>query len=307
VDGRLTYPSPADLRENWQALFYHQEEPFVSTSIFAQWSVFKLAREAGVTVTLDGQGGDELLGGYMGFFPYYFADLAAGLRWPTLRREFRRHVALHGANARQEARNILTNLLPAGIKARLKNQASSGLSWLARDFAAASQAGAGSRWLEARVGGSRLAQGLYRSLAFDPLPSLLRFDDRNAMAHSIESRVPFLDYRLVEFCFALPAEQKIKDGVTKVILRRAMAGILPEDVRLRQDKLGFSTPQDTWLREPLAPWLREVLTSLEFRGRPYFQGDEVLKLLDAHQRGADATTILWRCLAVELWHRAMGV
>jgi asparagine synthase (glutamine-hydrolysing) len=322
VDGRMTYPSPTDLRDNWQTLFYHQEEPFVSTSIFAQWSVFKLAREAGITVTLDGQGGDELLGGYLGFFPYYFADLAAGFRWPTLGHEFRRHIALHRASGQQEARNILTNLLPAGIKARLKNRASASLSWLTPDFTAAAQVGAESRWLEERIGGSRLAQGLYRSFVFDPLPSLLRFDDRNAMAHSIESRVPFLDYRLVEFCFALPPAQKIQDGVTKSILRRAMVGILPEDVRLRQDKLGFSTPQDSWLRETLAApgprgphdraqsrtsWLREVFTSPDFRSRPYFQGDVLMKLLDAHQQGANASTILWRCLAVELWHRAMGV
>ena len=307
VEGHTTYPAPAALRDHWQALFHHLEEPFASTSIFAQWSVFKLAREAGVTVTLDGQGGDELLGGYMGFFPPYFADLAAGLRWPTLAREYRAHVALHGMSPRHEARNILTNLLPAGIKARLKNQAAGGLGWLGRDFVAAAQPGAAARWLAADAGRSRLAGALHRSLTFDPLPSLLRFDDRNAMAHSIESRVPFLDYRLIEFCFALPPEQKIRDGVTKFILRQAMTGILPEDVRMRHDKIGFSTPQDTWLRGELAPWLREVFISAEFRARPYFQPDAVLGLLDRAGTEANATTLLWRCLAVELWHRAMGV
>ncbi len=306
VDGRMTYPSPAELREQWRSLFYHQEEPFVSTSIFAQWCVFRLARETGVTVTLDGQGGDELLAGYMGFFPNYFADLAAAGRWPTLWREFRRHLALHHAAARQEARNIVTNLVPAGLKVRLKRQAAAGLDWLARDFIAIAQAGAEARW-RAPATGSRLAQGLQRALTFDPLPSLLRFDDRNAMAHSIESRVPFLDYRLVELCFALPPQQKIRDGVTKFVLRQAMAGILPEDVRLRQDKLGFSTPQDVWLREALAPWAREIVTSPEFRGRPYFRADAVARLLDQHVQGADLSTMLWRCLAVELWHRAMGV
>jgi asparagine synthetase B (glutamine-hydrolysing) len=216
-------------------------------------------------------------------------------------------VALHGVSPRQEARNILTNLLPVPLKARLKNRAAGGLGWLARDFVAATQPAAAPRWLAGGAGRSRLADGLYRSLTFDPLPSLLRFDDRNAMAHSIESRVPFLDYRLIEFCFALPPEQKIRDGVTKFILRQAMTGILPEDVRMRQDKIGFSTPQEAWLREDLAPWLREVFTSAEFRARPYFQHDAVLRLLDQPGAGASATTILWRCLAVELWHRAMGV
>ncbi len=307
VDARMTYPSPHELREQWRPLFYHQEEPFVSTSIFAQWCVFKLARETGVTVTLDGQGGDELLAGYLGFFPNYFADLAASGRWPTLWREFRRHLVLHQTAARQEARSIATNLLPAGLKARLKKRAALGLDWLARDFVAAAQAGAEARWRPTDGVGSRLAQGLQRALSFDPLPSLLRFDDRNAMAHSIESRVPFLDYRLVELCFALPPRQKIRDGVTKFVLRQAMAGILPEDVRLRQDKLGFSTPQDVWLRAELAPWAREILTSPEFRGRPYFRAEAVLRLLDRHVQGVDLATTLWRCLAIELWHRAMGV
>lgn len=306
VAAYTTYPGPAALRDAWPALFYHLEEPFPSTSIFAQWRVFQLARETGVMVTLDGQGGDELLAGYMGFFPPFFADLAAGLRWPTLWREYRAHLALHGASARQEARNIVTNLLPAPLKARLKNRATANLGWLARDFVAAAQPTAAARWLAEGGGGSRLDAALRRSLMFDPLPSLLRFDDRNAMAHSIESRVPFLDYRLIEFCFALPPEQKIRNGVTKFVLRKALAGILPEDVRLRQDKIGFSTPQAVWLQGELAPWLREVFTSPEFRTRPCFQPAAVLDLLD-HADAANATTILWRCLAVELWHRAMGV
>ncbi len=90
VDDRTIYPTAADLRTEWLRLFWHQEEPFGSTSIFAQWNVFKLAREAGVTVTLDGQGGDELLAGYLGFFPPHLADLATGLRWQQMRRELAR-------------------------------------------------------------------------------------------------------------------------------------------------------------------------------------------------------------------------
>ncbi len=307
VDGRMIYPTPADLRESWQDLVYHLEEPFGSTSIFAQWNVFKLARQSGVKVTLDGQGGDELLAGYMGFFPFYFADLAAGLRWPRLIAEFRGHCALHRASPRGEARSIVSNLLPERLRLDLKSRAFSQQPWLASGFAASQDAAAG-RWRTESVGSSRLSRGLYRALAFDPLPSLLRFDDRNSMAHSIESRVPFLDYRLIEFCFALPPEQKIRDGVTKHILRQATQGIIPESVRTRHDKIGFSTPQDTWLRGELAPWLREVFASAEFRTRPYWSADTVLGLLDLHVSGAgDHSAVLWRCLMTELWHQAMGV
>jgi asparagine synthase (glutamine-hydrolysing) len=304
VDGRMIYPTPADLRASWRDLVYHLEEPFGSTSIFAQWSVFKLARQSGVKVTLDGQGGDELLAGYMGFFPFYFADLAAGLCWPRLIAEFRGHCALHRANPRGEARNIVSNLLPERFRLNLKHRSLAQQPWLAADFAA-SQATAARRWRTESIGSSRLGRGLYRALAFDPLPSLLRFDDRNSMAHSIESRVPFLDYRLIEFCFALPPEQKIRAGATKHILRQAMQGVIPEDVQTRHDKIGFSTPQDIWLRGELAPWLREVFVSPEFRGRPYWAPEAVLGMLDRHVSGiSDHSPVLWRCLVTELWHRA---
>ena len=200
VDGRTIYPTAADLRAEWPRLFWHQEEPFGSTSIFAQWNVFKLAREAGVTVTLDGQGGDELLAGYLGFFPPHLADLATGLRWRQMRRELAAHGALHGVNTRWELRNVATNSLPTGLRARLKPRAVGGGAWLAPDFAAAAQADAGERWVVTRPGRTRLERSLAEALTFSPLPSLLRFDDRNSMAFSIESRVPFLDYRLIEFC-----------------------------------------------------------------------------------------------------------
>lgn len=307
VDGRMIYPAAADLRARWRELFYHLEEPFGSTSIFAQWNVFELAEQSAVKVTLDGQGGDELLAGYLGFFPFYFADLAAGLHWRRLVAELDRHCALHGVAPRQEWRNLVSNLLPEGWRLGLKRRGLAQQPWLAPEFGAR-QAAAAQRWRAPALAGSHLARGLYRSLAFDPLPSLLRFDDRNSMAHSIESRVPFLDYRLIEFCFALPAEQKIRDGVTKYILRQALRGIIPERVRTRHDKIGFSTPQDAWLAGELAPWLREVFTSAQFRGRPYWRPDVVLELLDRHVAGAgDHSAVLWRCLAVELWHRALDV
>jgi asparagine synthase (glutamine-hydrolysing) len=307
VDGRTVYPTAAGLRDEWQHLFRHQEEPFGSTSIFAQWHVFRLAREAGVTVTLDGQGGDELLAGYLGFFPPHLADLAGRLRWRRMRRELAAHGARHGVNTRWELRNIATNLLPRRVRSGLKPRAVGGGAWLAADFAAAGQKTAGGRWVAERPGRTRLERSLNEALTFNPLPSLLRFDDRNSMAFSIESRVPFLDHRLIEFCAALPADQKIRDGVTKFVLRQAMAGIIPEAVRQRHDKIGFSTPQDTWLREELAPWLREVFGAPDFRARAYLRPAELLRLVDRHAAGEDHSAVLWRCLAVELWQRTFEI
>jgi asparagine synthase (glutamine-hydrolysing) len=303
IDAYTTFPTAANLRESWQTLFFHLEEPFGSTSIFAQWCVFKLAHEAGITVTLDGQGSDELLAGYFGFFPYYFADLLAQRQWSRLGRDFWAHAALHGASAPHEAKNILSNLLPGRLKGALKRRLLR-MPWLDPAFLAAPPA----TTTQDSASGSRLAHALYTSLAVDPLPAILRFDDRNSMAHGVESRVPFLDHRLIEFCFALPPDQKIRKGVTKYILREAMRGIVPEEIRHRHDKVRFSTPQDAWLRGELLGWAREILDSREFRQRPYFRAGEVSKLLASHAGGqADHEYALWRCLAVELWHRAMRV
>jgi asparagine synthase (glutamine-hydrolysing) len=308
IEPHDVYPSPEDLRENWTTVFHQLEEPPPSASFFAQWTVFRLAKAQRVRVTLDGQGGDELLAGYLGFFPYHFVDLARNLRWGTFLAEISAYGSLYRVPLYQALRNVLSNLALPSLKASVKGQILRLKPWLSREFV--------------RVPGRRmervppscprwpsaLSRELYRSLTITPLPTLLRFDDRNSMAHSIESRVPFLDYRLIEFCFALPSDQKIRQGVTKYVLREAMQSSLPADILARHDKIGFTTPQDRWLQGPLAPWLREVFNSPEFQRRPYFNHARVLNMLDKHTAGTKHyTTELWQCLAIELWHRAMEV
>src|SRR5439155_14161750 len=109
--------------------------------------------------------------------------------------------------------------------------------------------------------GDPLRRLLHSFLVSLNLPALLRYEDRNSMAFSIEARVPFLDERLAEFAFALPPAQLVREGETKWLLRRALCGLLPEEVRTRQDKLGFATPGGEWLRTGLAPLAEELLSS----------------------------------------------
>jgi asparagine synthase (glutamine-hydrolysing) len=307
VDPFMTYPTFAGLQEEWQTLFYHQEEPFGSSSIFAQWHVFRLARQQGVTVTLDGQGGDELLAGYLGVFPFFFVEQLMHRQFRTFLTEMQAHIQLHNSSLTNELRNIATNLAPVEWKLARKVQALAGQAWLRPDFSTAMTRQAVSRWNGMAPTLSRFRAHALSTLTCDPLPSLLRFADRNSMAHSIESRVPFLDYRLIEFCFALPLAQKIRKGETKSILRQAMRGILPEEVRSRHDKIGFATPQDAWLRQ-MGGWIGEVFASDSFRLQPYINTAELQRLLKEHVAGCQShTAVLWRCLAVELWRRAMKV
>jgi asparagine synthase (glutamine-hydrolysing) len=134
------------------------------------------------------------------------------------------------------------------------------------------------------------------------LPALLRYEDRNSMAFGIEARTPFLDYRLVEHAMALPAEALVKGGWSKAILRDAMRGVLPEDVRLRRDKLGFTTPEKRWLAE-LAPHVREWLGSGS-RVAARLQPRALEGWLSEPAAAMAGRPGLWRLVAAEHWLRA---
>jgi asparagine synthase (glutamine-hydrolysing) len=136
------------------------------------------------------------------------------------------------------------------------------------------------------------------------LPELLRYEDRNSMAHSLEARVPFLDYRLVELMFSLPADQLIDNGMTKAVLRRALGDLLPPIVRDRVDKLGFVTPEGRFLRGVLGDLAGDTFASASMRDRGWVDTKAAQDRLARHRRGEiDAGFELWRALNLELWAR----
>jgi asparagine synthase (glutamine-hydrolysing) len=294
-------PSAAGLLDALDDLVHHQDEPFTTTSMYAQWEVYRLARSSGVIVTLDGQGGDETVGGY----PHHRAALLLQLvRSGRLLRWLREARSLNGPVGPLFAQGVLSSIrlaLPPAVRGPL----------LARRASRAAPA-----WLRAqrvphpaavyrhdrRIGDAFRSQ-LYLDLVTG-LPSLLRYADRSSMAHSVEARLPFLDYRLVELAFALPNELRVGGGETKVVLRRAMAGVVPREVLDRRDKIAFSTPQDRWFRNDLRPFLVDVLGSPSFRSRPWFSWSETERALDAYFSGTeDRSAEVWRWLNLELWLR----
>jgi asparagine synthase (glutamine-hydrolysing) len=122
------------------------------------------------------------------------------------------------------------------------------------------------------------------------------------MAFSIEARVPFLDYRLVEYVFSMPSDQKLRNGMTKVVLRNAMREILPETVRTRVDKMGFVTPENIWFRTILKDRINEIIRSTRFRDIGYFNVPEVEKMFKSHCRGErDIGFTIWRWINLLLW------
>lgn len=306
AQANYTYPGRDSALESIiPRVVWHQDEPFGSTSILAQWHVMEAARRQGVTVLLDGQGADELLAGYHGYFGAALADDVLSGHAAQLARDvlcFRRY---HAPSWGSIARSTANALLPPGSAERRRLRAlvpsiRHPTGWLDPDFAR--HHALTLLWPERQAG--RLGTLLYTQATRTSLPALLRYEDRNSMAFSIEARTPFLDYRLAEFLFRLPNAAHLQHGITKVVLRDAMRGILPEPVRSRLDKKGFSTPEDVWFRTSLRDWALEILRSPSLAARGWINQCEVLRIFERHLAGqANESVFIWRIVNVELWAR----
>lgn len=258
--------SAADLMADLDTLIDAQCEPFGSTSIYAQHRVFRLAKEKGIKVMLDGQGADELLGGYRGFLATRVASLLRQGH-PVEAIQFARHAArLPGGEGLRLFLRAAGVLLPENLKGTARRLARRKLvpSWLNGDWFR--ERGVDLRAPYIAAGPDILRQQLLQSVQWTSLPMLLRYEDRNSMAHSIESRVPFLTPSLADLILSLPESCIIdSEGTTKAVFRRAMRGIVPDAILDRKDKIGFQTPELSWL-ETLRPWFESVISSDAARG-----------------------------------------
>jgi len=307
------YPRVEEAFAEAERITWHQDEPYGSTSIFAQWSVFAEAQRAGIKVMLDGQGADEQLAGYHGSFPYYYWSLIRQHRFLALLRAMMERRRWHDTSLADEVRRFIVPALPPGLAQRLrrKRQELVNHNWL--DGEALRPHLGRSAFETARESIDRPPVKDIGDLCVvmtqsSNLAMLLHWEDRNSMAHGIEARVPFLDHRLVELSIALGERHKIVGGDTKRVLRRAMAGILPETVRNRRDKLGFATPEEAWFRGPL----REALLGGIEATLAHFPG-----LLDAANVRAHVSDMLegrrvvdfslWRIVNLGIWGRLFSV
>jgi asparagine synthase (glutamine-hydrolysing) len=280
------------------AIVRAQDEPFGSTSIVAQWFVMRAAKDAGLKVMLDGQGADETLAGYHGYFGPFFADL---LRRGELRRlgsELRAYRSLHGAGVGTTAVALARPFLPERVRWAARGRLKGGTALVHPDLpptCAEHVNGSGGGFLRRQMELILMRRGL---------PELLHYEDRNSMAHSLEARVPFLDYRLVELLFSLGSGHLIERGRTKAVLRHALGDLLPPVVRDRVDKLGFVTPEASWLRNGLGELAADTFASREFADRGFVNAAAARRSLELHRKGERTAGFeLWRALCVELWAR----
>jgi asparagine synthase (glutamine-hydrolysing) len=310
----FTTPSPEDLSAALERLHWHQDEPFGSTSIFAQWEVFRLAHASGVTVMLDGQGADEQLGGYHHMFGTFHAGLLRRLAFARVLREARAQHRRHGIPVPAVLRSALLALVPPGwldplLRHRHGTAAPLHLTPQAWEMGMPSRSPVPQALREAGLPPVRSLGDLCRAQVQSiNLPALLHYEDRNSMAHGIEARVPFLDHRLVELAIGLGDRHKIVDGETKVLLRQAMAKVLPSVVQHRQDKLGFPTPEKRWVTGPLHGLLTRELAEVVSRFPGLFRPDVLgqrTKAMLAGDRPFDFW--LWRVVSFGVWSRVFDV
>jgi asparagine synthase (glutamine-hydrolysing) len=286
-----TRPTYDDFVESLPEVVRAQEEPFGSTSLTMQYFVMKTARANGVTVLLDGQGGDETL---LGYEKYYASYIVTALR---------RHGIGAALAAMQETQKNNANMGPLNIAKYLIGGTVAPARWLfycrrhdylrdtppmperIREFAHACWDEFALQELEIRS---------------TNLPLLLRYEDKNSMAHSIETRLPFLDWRLLETSLSLPGEYKIREGWSKWVLRQAMAGRIPDEIAWRKNKLGFESPESLWL-ERHRPAMRPAVLGSRLLAELCDMGRLGQKYEDLEVRTR------WRLYSVALWEQAFGV
>ena len=237
-----------------------QDQPFGGIPTLAYQKMIGLAKEAGITGLLEGQGVDELLAGYA-----YYKDPASSL-------------AVSQDNSRLAHRDVL-------------NSAFMDRHHLRKDISFPAPFA------------SPLLNAQYRDLRYTKLPRVLRFNDHATMAHGRELRLPFLDYRLVEFCFALPEEYKIKGDNQKVLLREAMRDIVPEAIQKAQKK-GFGAMQTDWFKRYFKDEVYALLDSVSFKNRPFWDLKKLRERVDEFYQGKENNSFfIWQCFNLEMWFK----
>jgi asparagine synthase (glutamine-hydrolysing) len=227
-------------------VMHHQEEPITSASALAQYKVFQLAKQNGVTVLLDGQGADEVLAGYPKYYKWYWQELYRNKK--LIKSKELKHAISLGINESFGLKNKIAALFPefaAGMLQTRKSKKAFHHPDLDRGFAFSNK----QNLYYATPSQFDLNGALYFSTFVNGLEELLRIADKNSMAHAVEVRLPFLNHHLVEFLFSLPPHFKIYEGWTKWLLRKSVENDLPSEIVWRKDKVGFEPPQKKWMKE----------------------------------------------------------
>ena len=295
------FPTFEKLLEDLDRFIWHMDYPFGSTSQFSQWCVFEGAAQVGLKVMIDGQGADEQLAGYGGNDMALYTGLLASGQLGEFASEVVAYNKYHGnwpvgfmiGAIQYHIPSWILNQVPDRFRFRKQHAP----DWLRLTFIGQPRKGAGS-----------LRKSLYGQVTEGPLPALLRYEDRNSMAFSIESRVPFMDYRLIEFTLGLPEHFVYRRGERKHILRKTFAGQVPEKVLARRDKMGFVSAEERWLKQEGRDWFQEQVAEAGEKWPDMLNPSKANHLVQEMVAGKKAFSFSpWRILSISRFMRQLGI
>ncbi|MEP7165244.1 MAG: asparagine synthase (glutamine-hydrolyzing) [Ferruginibacter sp.] len=296
LESHTCIPSAEELVKDFEKLCYHQEEPFPSSSIYAQYKVFELAKTQNIKVLLDGQGADEILAGYHKYIHWYLQEMVSRNKFSGATKE-RQLLHKNNADFHWGIKNMLAAFLPSHASIALEKKEYNKIIHNPDITKQLMGYIKGREWegIHKPVV-TKLNDILYFNTMQSGLEELLRYSDRNAMAHGREVRLPFLYDEMVQFLFSLPSKFKINNGYTKSILRKLMDDKLPHNIVWRTDKIGYEPPQKQWMENPL---MKDYL----YEAKSKLVKEDILKpqVLAKKARGHhahDADSFDWRYLCV---------
>ena len=304
-----THPKASELLEHLEDLVYAQDIPFGSTSMYAQYRVMKLARLHGVTVLLDGQGSDELFTGYLPFYQAFFFEMLKNFAYIPSINEWN---SLKNASVTPQklfmylGRLLGAKFMPDRLTSFLWKQMEKRKHFCNRHFWEVHKGRLEKEIITETKKLSSVNTLLQSCMTGPSLKGLLRYEDRNSMRFSIESRTPFADdINLIEYVFRIPSVYKIHNGWSKYLLRQSMQKVLPEAIFTRKDKIGFATPEYYWFQEHSSEFKSLITSDIQ----EYIDVRNLLHNWDSivHQQPKRGITTLWRYINLAMWKKRYGV
>ena len=303
LESHKVYLTSDAMSEAISKVTYHLDEPFANPTSIVQYLLMDQARKLGIKVVLNGHGSDEVLAGYSRFVPPFLAQLLLSAHPVAFLQDYRSFGKTFQFTDRQISAQFITGLKRLARRAPARKSASATDAFhddprLVPHFQRADA-------LNNADGLSLLGLDLWEVFASHTLPKWLRMEDRMSMACSIESRLPFLDYRLIELTFNLPDRLKLHDGVSKVVLREAMKHRLPASIVAQGRKKRFSSPYGQWLRQEWRPLVEDTLLGT-CKLQSYIDMDSFQRRLRSFLGGdgkALEVETIWRAFNTELFLR----
>ena len=307
VELLIASTSLSELMSILDTMIWHMDEPFKTTSAYAEWTIYRLMAQNNVIVSLNGHGADELMGGYLSFAYIYLANLLISLKLSDFYRDYVSIIGPNGIGSFYSLYKLMEPFFPHMA------------IWLIRNIV--QSRALFPKWINVKRLNTEhhcpdvITQGINHDfqrvctneLMASNLPSQLRWADRSSMAHSHESRQPFLDFNVVDFYAVLPTSYLIGDGFTKRILRLAIQGVVPEIIRLRKTKLGFVTPEEYWLRKQAPEMFMTIVEDAVNCSDGIFTSD-LIKIARNMLKGTlSYSGLLWRIVAFDRWRKVFNI